>query len=61
MNNNCNMLTERKVGVDQFGNLYTCIWASDLLIDKKDNPFYLCNLNEISLIKFNIAQLVRTG
>ena len=49
--NNCNMLTERKVGLDQFGNLYTCIWASDLLIDKNDNPFYLGNLTECSLLE----------
>lgn len=49
--NNCNMLTERKVGLDQFGNLYTCIWASDLLIDKNENPFYLGNLFECSLFE----------
>ena len=49
--NNCNMLTERKIGLDQFGNLYTCIWASDLLIDKNDNPFYLGNLTEYSLLE----------
>lgn len=49
--NNCNMLTERKVGLDQLGNLYTCIWASDLLIDKSDNPFYLGNLVEKSLLE----------
>lgn len=49
--NGCNMLTERKVGLDQFGNLYTCIWASDLLIEKKDNPFYLGNLTECSLLE----------
>ena len=35
------MLTERKVGLDQYGNLYTCIWASDILIDREINPFYL--------------------
>lgn len=47
--NNCNMLTERKIGLDQFGNLYTCIWASDLLIDIDTNPFYLGNLLESKL------------
>lgn len=50
INDNCNMLTERKVGLDQFGNLYTCIWASDLLIEKKDNPFYLGSLVQNSLL-----------
>ena len=49
--NACNMLTERKVGLDQFGNLYTCIWASDLLIEKNDNPFYLGNLTECTLLE----------
>lgn len=49
--NGCNMLTEKKVGLDQFGNLYTCIWASDLLIEKNDNPFYLSNLTECSLLE----------
>lgn len=47
--NNCNMLSERKIGLDQYGNLYTCIWASDLLISKDDNPFYLGNLLSSSL------------
>ena len=51
IDNGCNMLTERKVGLDQFGNLYTCIWASDLLIEKNDNPFYLGNLTECSLLE----------
>lgn len=51
IDNGCNMLTERKVGLDQFGNLYTCIWASDLLIEKNDNPFYLGNLTEYSLLE----------
>lgn len=50
-NNSCNMLTERKIGLDQFGNLYTCIWASDLLIEKIENPFYLGNLTECSLLE----------
>ncbi len=47
--NNCNMLTERKVGLDQYGNLYTCIWASDILIDREINPFYLGNLLDNTL------------
>ena len=51
IDNGCNMLTEKKVGLDQFGNLYTCIWASDLLIEKNDNPFYLGNLTECSLLE----------
>ena len=58
--NNCNMLTERKVGLDQFGNLYTCIWASDLLIDKKENPFYLGNLFESSLLDILNSHEVQT-
>ena len=51
IDNGCNMLTERKVGLDQFGNLYTCIWASDLLIEKNNNPFYLGNLTEYSILE----------
>ncbi len=47
--NNCNMLSERKVGLDHYGNLYTCIWAADILEDKNNSPFYLGNLFEKSL------------
>ncbi len=45
----CNMLSERKVGLDQCGNLYTCIWASDIKEDKTNSPFYLGNLLEENL------------
>ena len=48
--NKCNMLTERKIGLDQFGDLYSCIWAADILTDKKKNPFYIGNVLEKSLI-----------
>lgn len=47
---NCNMLSERKLGLDQYGNLYTCIWAADILEDKANSPFYLGNLLEERLV-----------
>ena len=56
--NNCNMLTERKIGLDQFGDLYTCIWAADLLIDKSLNPFYLGNAYETSLREILSSQRI---
>lgn len=37
----CNMLSE-KYGVDHLGNLYSCIWAADIIYE--DNPFLLGNL-----------------
>lgn len=49
--NNCNMLTEKKIGLDQFGDLYTCIWASDILTDKNNNPFYLGNVLDNTLLE----------
>lgn len=48
--NNCDMLSERKVGLDHYGNLYTCIWAADILEDKEKSPFYLGNLLEKNLV-----------
>lgn len=48
--NCCNMLSDRKIGLDQFGNLFTCIWASDLLVDREINPFYLGNLFDNTLL-----------
>ena len=48
---NCNMLTEKKIGLDQFGDLYTCIWASDILTDKTNNPFYLGNILDNTLLE----------
>ena len=48
---NCNMLTEKKIGLDQFGDLYTCIWASDILTDKTNNPFYLGNVLDNTLLE----------
>ena len=47
---NCNMLSERKLGLDQQGNLFTCIWAADILEDRATNPFYLGNLLEKKLL-----------
>lgn len=48
--NNCNMLSEKKIGLDHYGNLYTCIWAADIFEDINDSPFYLGNLLENKLI-----------
>lgn len=39
----CNMISD-KYGIDHLGNLYSCIWAADILND--DNPFVLGNLLE---------------
>lgn len=45
------MLTEKKIGLDQFGDLYSCIWASDILTDKTNNPFYLGNVLDNTLLE----------
>ncbi len=37
----CNMFSE-KYGVDHLGNLFSCIWASDIGVE--NNPFYVGNL-----------------
>jgi len=42
----CNMVNE-KYGVDHLGNLYSCIWASDIV--DNNNPFKLGNLLENDL------------
>lgn len=44
----CNMINE-KYGIDHLGNLYSCIWASDIIDD--NNPFKLGNLLENNLIE----------
>lgn len=42
----CNGLSDSKLGLDPFGNLFWCIWAADLDLPPKENPFYLGNLLE---------------
>lgn len=44
----CNMINE-KYGVDHLGNLYSCIWASDILDNK--NLFKLGNLLENDMVE----------
>lgn len=45
----CNGLSDSKLGLDPFGNLFWCIWAADLDLPPKENPFYLGNLLEEDL------------
>ena len=52
-NKGCNMVDE-KYGVDHLGNLYSCIWASDILVNK--NPFKIGNLLEHDLIELISAK-----
>lgn len=49
----CNMVSE-KYGIDHLGNLYSCIWAADIL--NNNNPFILGNLlnTDMNLLKSNI-------
>ena len=42
----CNGYSDTKLGLDQCGNIYWCIWAADLPVKKQQNPFYLGNLLE---------------
>ncbi|MCX4254638.1 MAG: hypothetical protein OSJ63_05160, partial [Bacilli bacterium] len=49
----CNMISE-KFGVDHLGNLFSCIWASDIIGD--NNPFKLGNLLDNDLIKLISAK-----
>lgn len=44
----CNMIKE-KYGIDHLGNLYSCIWASDII--DNNNPFKIGNLLENDLIE----------
>lgn len=49
----CNMISE-KYGIDHLGNLYSCIWAADIL--SNNNPFILGNLlnTDVNLLISNI-------
>lgn len=47
----CNGFSEQKLGLDENGDLYWCIWAADLPAKKHYNPFYLGNVLEQPLEK----------
>lgn len=53
--NGCNMIRE-KYGIDHLGNLYSCIWASDII--DNDNPFLLGNLLKRDMIELISAKTI---
>lgn len=50
MTETCNGLSNTKLGLNPYGDLFWCIWASDLSVKKTDNPFYMGNLLEEPLL-----------
>ncbi len=56
MRGECNGFCDSKLGLDQHGNLYCCIWAADLNVPVAKNPFYLGNLLERPLAEILAEQ-----
>jgi len=42
----CSAMTGLKIGLDQFGDVYGCLWAANLDVPKERNPFYFGNVLE---------------
>lgn len=56
----CNGMSHRKFGLDEYGNLFGCIWAADLNLPLSRNEFYLGNLLSeplINILKHNLSKI----